>query len=111
MKQVLDVGSATGQPLHSIIDSFSNAQVLAIDYNQHYVPTCQKLFRSHENVAVRQMDYYQLEKECTETQFDIIIFGSSFMILPDQTKALEIAKRITLFTQESSTEMDAFTSC
>lgn len=24
--------------------------------------------------------------------FDIIIFGSSFMILPDQTKAIEIAQ-------------------
>lgn len=39
------------------------------------------------------MNYYDLEKEEPETLFDVIIFGSSFMILPDQTKALEIAQR------------------
>jgi len=39
------------------------------------------------------MNYYDLEKEEPETLFDIIIFGSSFMILPDQAKALEIAQR------------------
>ena len=39
------------------------------------------------------MNYYDLEKEEPETLFDVIIFGSSFMILPDQAKALEIAQR------------------
>ena len=95
------MGTATGQPLYSIIDNFSKAQVLGIDYNQHYVPTCEKLFKKHENVSVRQMNYYDLEQECPETQFDVIIFGSSFMILPDQTKALEIAKRTNPLTQAS----------
>ena len=69
------------------------AEVLAIDYNPYYLPTCRKLFKNHDNVEVKQLDYYNLEEACPETQFDIIIFGSSFMILPDQTKALEIAKR------------------
>lgn len=47
------------------------------------------------------MDFYDLEKEETETLFDIIIFGSSFMILPDQAKALEIARSIIQSTQEN----------
>lgn len=34
------------------------------------------------------MNFYDLEKEEPETLFDVIIFGSSFMILPDQAKAL-----------------------
>ena len=45
------------------------------------------------------MNFYDLEKEEPETQFDIIIFGSSFMILPDQAKALEIARRTTISIQ------------
>jgi len=89
---VLDIGTATGHALHSIIDNFSNAQVLGIDYNNLYVPKCKKLFERYDNVEIKQMDYYTLETQEPETQFDVIIFGSSFMIMPDQTKALEIAK-------------------
>ena len=37
---VLDVGTATGHPLHSIIDSFKAAEVIGIDYDQHYIPAC-----------------------------------------------------------------------
>mmetsp|Transcript_5078 Transcript_5078/g.452 ORF Transcript_5078/g.452 Transcript_5078/m.452 type:complete len:123 (+) Transcript_5078:368-736(+) len=36
------------------------------------------------------MNYYNLAK--SEEKFDLIIFSSSFMILPDREKALEIAK-------------------
>jgi hypothetical protein len=57
------------------------------------------------------MNFYELEKEEPETAFDVIIFGSSFMILPDQTKALEIAKSSYCFTQENSTKAAASTSC
>ena len=93
VKQVLDVGTATGQPLFTIADKFSNAEVVGIDYNPYYLPTCRELFRNHPNVEIKQLDYYQLEEAYPEKNFDVIIFGSSFMILPDQTKALEIAKR------------------
>lgn len=85
--------------------------MLGIDYNKHYVPACQKLFKDHPNVEIKHMNFYNLEKEEENTQFDVIIFGSSFMILPDQTKALEIAKRTHETTQASSPSAAASTSC
>lgn len=33
-----------------------------------------------------------METAFPEKKFDLIIFGSSFMIMPDQVKAVEIAK-------------------
>jgi methylase of polypeptide subunit release factors len=44
VKNVLDIGTATGHTLYSIIDNFKDAHVLGIDYNPHYVPACKKLF-------------------------------------------------------------------
>ena len=38
------------------------------------------------------MNFYDLEKNHPNEKFDIIIFGSSFMLMPDQIKAIEIAK-------------------
>jgi hypothetical protein len=40
----LDIGTATGHPLKSIIHQFKDAEVLGVDIDQHYVPACQKLF-------------------------------------------------------------------
>lgn len=62
--------------------------MIGIDYNKHYIPACKKLFEKYTNVDIRQMDFHDLEKNYPETLFDIIIFGSSFMIMPDQTKAI-----------------------
>ena len=59
------------------------------------------MFKDHENVEIRFMNFYDLEKEEPETMFDIIIFGSSFMILPDQTKAIEIAQSTPFIIQEN----------
>lgn len=110
VKQVLDIGTATGGPLSTIVHYFEEARVLGIDYNEHYVPACQKLFREHPNVEIKHMNFYDLEKEEPETLFDVIIFGSSFMILPDQAKALEIARRIYFWTQANSTKTARSTS-
>ena len=43
-KTVLDIGTATGHPLHSIIDTYKDAKVLGIDIDESYVPAAQKLF-------------------------------------------------------------------
>ena len=90
---MLDVGTATGHPLYSIIDSFGKAEVLGIDIDKNYIPACQKLFKNHSNVTIREMNFYQLDEIYPERNYDVIIFGSSFMLMPDQVKALEIAKR------------------
>ena len=62
IKEVLDIGTATGHPLYSIIDSFGDAQVLGIDYDKNYIPACQKLFEKHSNVTIREMNFYQLDE-------------------------------------------------
>ena len=92
IKKVLDIGTATGDALSTIVDDLKEAHILGIDYNEFYVPACKKRFESKPNVEIRFMNFYNLEKEESETLFDIIIFGSSFMLMPDQVKALEIAK-------------------
>ena len=51
-KCVLDIGTATGHPLYSIIDSFKTSDVVGIDYDKHYIPACKKLFKDHENVTI-----------------------------------------------------------
>jgi hypothetical protein len=38
------------------------------------------------------MNFYDLEKKHPNEKFDIIIFGSSFMLMPDQVKAMDLAK-------------------
>lgn len=91
-KKVLDIGTATGHPLYSIIGAFKEAEVVGIDIDKNYVPACQKLFKKHENVTIKLLNFYDLPLEFPETKFDTIIFGSSFMLMPDQSKAIEIAK-------------------
>lgn len=110
VKNVLDIGTATGGPLKTIVHLFDNARVLGIDYNPLYIPACKKLFKDHDNVEIRYMNYYDIEREEPETMFDVIIFGSSFMILPDQTKALEIAQSTYNFIQENSIKEERSTS-
>ena len=62
IKKVLDIGTATGHPLKSIVHCFKNAQVLGVDIDNNYVPSCQKLFSENKNVTIEHMDFYNLEK-------------------------------------------------
>lgn len=87
------MGTATGHPLESIVDGFpSTTQVLGIDIDTNYIPACAKLFAGRPNVQIREMNFYDLPQEVPNHKFDVIIFGSSFMLMPNQEKALEIAK-------------------
>lgn len=88
----MDIGTATGHPLHSIISSFKNAEVIGIDIDKNYIPACKNLFKKHENVTIELMNFYEMDTAFPGKSFDIIIFGSSFMLMPDQVKAIEIAK-------------------
>ena len=62
VNQILDIGTATGGALKTIVPLFPEARILGIDYNPLYVPACQRLFKEHDNVEIRQMNYYDLEK-------------------------------------------------
>lgn len=88
IRKVLDIGTATGHPLYSIIDTFGNAEVLGIDIDKHYIPACSKLFSKHKNVTIRELNFYDIETQYADNSFDVIIFGSSFMLMPDQVKAI-----------------------
>lgn len=52
IKKVLDIGTATGHPLKSIIHCFKDAQVLGVDIDNNYIPACQKLFSENKNVTI-----------------------------------------------------------
>lgn len=41
-----------------------------------------------------------MDQEFPNKEFDTIIFGSSFMIMPDQVKAIELAKSTFIFNLE-----------
>ena len=71
---------------------------MGVDIDSNYIPACQKLFEENKNVKIEHMNFYDLEKNHPNEKFDIIIFGSSFMLMPDQVKAIEIAKS-TFFNQ------------
>lgn len=62
IQQILDIGTATGGALKTIVPLFPETRILGIDYNPLYVPACQKLFKQHDNVEIRQMNYYDIEK-------------------------------------------------
>jgi hypothetical protein len=47
---MLDIGTATGGPLKTIVHLFQNTNILGIDYNRHYIPVCKKLFEENPNV-------------------------------------------------------------
>jgi ubiquinone/menaquinone biosynthesis C-methylase UbiE len=94
-RSVLDIGTATGQPLKSIIGSFSDARVVGIDIDNSYVPAAQKLFKNHSNVSIKLLNFYDMDKELPGQLFDTIIFGSSFMLMPDQSLAIDICKSTT----------------
>lgn len=54
VKDLLDVGTATGHPLHSIINEIpKSTNVLGIDIDKNYIPACQKLFKDHPNVQIQ----------------------------------------------------------
>lgn len=98
---MLDIGTATGHPLHSIIDTFKDAQVVGIDIDQNYIPAAEKLFQNHKNVTIKLLNFYEMDHAFPELSFDTIIFGSSFMLMPDQVKAIEIAKSTSLSQHRS----------
>mmetsp|Transcript_23525 Transcript_23525/g.20430 ORF Transcript_23525/g.20430 Transcript_23525/m.20430 type:complete len:241 (+) Transcript_23525:41-763(+) len=93
IKRILDVGTGTGVALGSIIDKIPRAtHITGIDINKDYIKHAKKLFSAYENVTVRHQDFYDLES--SSEKYDMIVLGSSFMLMPDPKKALEIVKSL-----------------
>jgi len=89
----LDVGVGTGVALHSVINQIPNSvQITGIDINESYYKNAKKLFGKYSNVEIRLQNFYELET--SKEKYDIIVLGSSFMLMPDYTKALNIIKHL-----------------
>jgi len=93
IKSILDVGTGTGVALSSIINNIPReTQITGIDIDKHYVQAAQKKFKDRSNVEIREQNFYELEH--SNEKYDLIIFSSSFMLMPFREKALQIAKTL-----------------
>jgi len=92
ISSVLDVGVGTGLPLNAIYPQMSKVKIVGIDIDRNYIQKAQQLFASTPNVEIREQNFYDLAS--SSEKYDLIVFSSSFMLMPDQKKALEIAKQL-----------------
>jgi len=91
MKSILDVGTGTGLGLHSIIDKISSDTIIqGVDIDKDYIQAAQKRFKNISNVTMNEKNFYEFEN--SKEKFDLIIFSSSFMLMPYREKAIDIAK-------------------
>ena len=94
IESILDVGVGTGTALNYVISEIpKNVKIDGVDIDEHYVLTCQKLFENKSNVTIILKDFYDLEENYSK-KYDLILFTSSFMLLPDKDKALQVAKKL-----------------
>ena len=94
LNNLLDIGVGTGTALNYIIPELpQKTHILGVDIDENYVRTCQNLFKKNQNVKILLKNFYEMEEECSRS-FDVILFSSSFMLMPDKDKALEIAKKL-----------------
>lgn len=90
---ILDVGVGTGTALEYIISEIpKDIKIDGVDLNEHYVDICKKKFERHSNVNIELKNFYDLENE--NRKYDLVLFTSSFMLLPDRDRALQIAKKM-----------------
>jgi ubiquinone/menaquinone biosynthesis C-methylase UbiE len=90
---LLDVGTGTGEALMFIKQYIpASVKIVGIDIDPYYIEKAKKRFQNDKNAEMRFQDFYTLEN--TKEKYDIIIFSGSFMLMPDQDKALEVAKKL-----------------
>jgi len=91
---LLDIGTASGTCLNSILGQMNYERVLAIDIDKLYVKRAKNLFKDKKNVEVKFQNLETYLEDGNTEQFDIVFFGFSFMLMSDKAKALEVARRI-----------------
>ncbi len=92
ISSVLDVGVGTGLPLSAIAHHMAETKIVGIDIDHNYIAKAKQLFASTPNVEIREQNFYELIS--SNEKYDLIVFSSSFMLMPDRKKALEIAKKL-----------------
>ena len=86
---LLDIGCGTGAPLKKIVSQITKFQdkIVGIDMNESYVKNALKLFKGDEKVSIYNMNFYEI-KQYLQLKYRFIFFSFSFMLMPDQRKAL-----------------------
>ena len=91
-KSILDIGIATGNPIRSINHHLKDKEITGIDIDEHYIDKARANLKQEPNIEVMHLNFYDIET--LKRKFDVLLFGSSFMLMPDQKKALEVSKRV-----------------
>jgi ubiquinone/menaquinone biosynthesis C-methylase UbiE len=98
--RILDIGVGTAVPLHFIWNSLPlEVEVLGVDYDKSYIQKAQRLFKNIQasggsrKIELKEMNFYEMDPQQYGT-FDIIVFSSSFMLMPQRERALEISKKL-----------------
>jgi len=91
--EILDVGIGTGyatEGVRPMIES-KDFKYSGIDIDESYLIDAKRRFKDCENIQVSKQNFYDLP---VNKQYDIIIFSSSFMLMPDQQKCLNLVKKV-----------------
>jgi ubiquinone/menaquinone biosynthesis C-methylase UbiE len=98
--RVLDIGVGTAVPLYHIWDKLpKNVDVMGVDIDHSYILKAQRLFKDIERqqgsrkVCLQEKNFYEMSAQANGT-FDLIVFSSSFMLMPFRDRALELAKSL-----------------
>ncbi len=114
--KLLDVGIGTGSSLIASAGLLKekDIHVHGVDINQAYLKFCQKKIdknQLNDYISIQEISFYDVP---VTTKYDAVYFSASFMLLPDQNAALEVAKKILnengmiYFTQTFSKEKSLF---
>lgn len=80
--RVLDIGVGTGVPLFNVRDLLpQNSEVLGIDIDEAYIQKAKRLFKGIDNFQMELLNFYAISEK-SHGKFDLIIFSSSFMLMP-----------------------------
>ena len=95
LQNLIDVGVGTGTALNQIISEIpEKVQVLGVDIDQNYVEYCQKMFSKRKNVEIELKNFLEMDENKNLQKFDVVVFSSSFMLMGEKDRALQIAKKI-----------------
>lgn len=92
INSVLDIGVGTGTALSAISGQLGAARIVGIDIDRNYIARAKQIFRGNPKVEIREQNFYELAS--SSEKYDLIVFSSSFMLMPDRERALEIAKTL-----------------
>jgi ubiquinone/menaquinone biosynthesis C-methylase UbiE len=92
--RILDIGVGTGVPLYNVRDMLPHdCFIHGIDIDDSYIKKAQRLFKDQKNIVMEKLNFYEMNEK-THGKFDLVIFSSSFMLMPFREKALELSKQL-----------------